>query len=54
MKVKIATAINRTKEAISAAQQLDRSREASIVITQLETGMLWLEKIERELAESAE
>lgn len=50
----IKTAIAKTQEAIAAVQQLDRSREASIAITQLETGLLWLRQLDQGTADSAE
>ncbi|SFF22508.1 hypothetical protein SAMN04487969_11923 [Paenibacillus algorifonticola] len=43
---KLQTALKKVAEAIKAAQDLDRSREASVAITQLETAELWLQKID--------
>ena len=42
---KLQTAINKLDEAINAAREVERSREASIAITHLETAELWLCKL---------
>lgn len=42
---KLQAAIDKIDEAIKAARELGRSREASIAITHLETAELWLCKL---------
>lgn len=46
----IRDAIEKTKEAITAAQTLERSREASVAITHLETAKLWLQELDKDQA----
>ena len=47
-------AINAINAAIEAAKALPRSREASIAITELETALLWVERLQRMMADAAE
>lgn len=44
-KTQLQAAIDKIDEAINATRKLDRSREASIAITHLETAELWLCKL---------
>lgn len=44
----ISIAVEKVREAISAAQSLERSREASIAVTNLETAKLWLQELDKE------
>lgn len=42
---KLQEALKKIEEAVNAVQGLDRSREASIAATHLETAELWLQKL---------